>query len=396
MAPFEVGLITIWDDAVAVHQPDILVKAKAVELAKNQGVFWNALRSPSVAIIQKSFQIYGRSLTTLNATIGTGAGVGWVDGAATADLPMNAAAVNKLTVGCVILVESEVVIIKAVNVSAATIDVWSRGAGGTAGAAHVDTTAYAVIQYAAHDTDLKNVTSRAEITNKYLNYVNMVFETIDHTVSQELLGREGIGTGKQNVSILKQEAMNRIASILSISCLRGVKQAGAKATDPYASAGLYSQLEDTAGGTRPILRYNASAAVFSEAIFRAALREAFKKGNPDTAWMSPGYKDIANTFKQSYITSDAKDTKAGYSVSSYEYEGKTIDIKVDQDCQDTKLAIVTQSKCQKGWQKGELLRFVEEPAASSREKRDSLQGSVGIIIEGVGYDHIEIYGLASA
>jgi hypothetical protein len=86
MAPFEVGLITIWDDAVAVHQPDILVKAKAVELAKNQGVFWNALRSPSVAIIQKSFQIYGRSLTTLNATIGTGAGVGWVDGAATADL----------------------------------------------------------------------------------------------------------------------------------------------------------------------------------------------------------------------------------------------------------------------------------------------------------------------
>lgn len=393
---FEVGLVTIWDDAVAVHQPDILVKAKAVELAKNQGVFWGALRAPSTAITGKTFEIFGRSLTTLNGTIGTGGGVGWVDGVATTALPMNAAASNKLTVGCVLLVESEVVIVKSINTSANQIDVWSRGAGGTAGAVHADDTAYRVIQYAAHDTDLKNVTSRAEITNKYVNYINTIFETIDHTVSQELIGREGIGTGKQNISILKQEAMNRIAGILAVSSLQGVKQVGAKATDPYASAGLYAQLEDTAGGTRPILRYNASAAALSETIFRAALREAFKKGNPDTAWMNPGYKDIMNTFKQSYITSEARDTKAGYSVGSYDYEGKTIEIKVDQDCQDTKLAIVTQTKCQKGWMKGDILRFVDEPAGSSREKRESLQGSAGIIIEGVGYDHIEIYGLASA
>lgn len=390
---FELGLITVWDDAVAVHPPDILVAAKAVDLAANQGALYEAMAAPGAGISGKKFEIYGRSLTTMNATIGDGIGGGWNIGDVSA-LKMNATAVNKLTVGCVILVENEVVIIKAIDVSAATIDVWSRGAGGTSAATHADTIAYTVIQYAAKDTDLKNVTSRAETTNLYTNYVNQIFETLDYTKSQQLIGRDGIGSGQANIDILKVEAMKRVAIVQAIAAVRGVKQDGTKANDPYASAGLLSQLEDTAGGTRPILRYNASSATFSETILRAALLEGLKKGNPDTIWMSSANKAIANSFKQSYIQSDARDTQAGYSVDSYNYEGKILALKVDQDMPNDRIPVVTQKLCQKAWQQGDSLRYVDEPGASSRENRKSLQGSLGFIIEGVGYDHIEIYDLA--
>lgn len=389
---FELGLITIWDDAVAVHPPDILVAAKAVELAANQGAFFNSLASPAAAITGKNFEIYNRTLTTMNDVIGSGSPA-WNIGDTTG-LTITADAANKLIIGCVILVENEVVIVKAVDTSANTIDVWSRGAGGTSAATHTGGVAYTVIQYAAHDTDLKNVTSRTETTQKYTNYISQIFETLDYTKSQELIGRDGIGSGGANIDLLKNEAMKRIAITQAIASIRGIKQDGGKSTNPYASAGLLSQLEDTASGTRVILRYNANSAAFSETIFRAALLEAFRKGNPDTAWMSSTNKTIANTFKQSYIQSDARDSQAGYHVDSYDYEGKIIKLRVDQDFVDDKIAIATQRLCQKGWQKGDSLRYVDEPGASSRENRKSLQGSLGYIVEGVGYDHLEIYGIA--
>ena len=164
---FELGLVTIWDDAVAVHPPDILVAAKAIDLAANQGAFYESMAAPGAAITGKKFEIYGRSLTTMNDVIGAGTPA-WNIGDVSA-LKMTADAVNKLTVGCVILVENEAVIIKAIDTSANTIDVWARGAGGTSAATHAGGVSYIVIQYAGKDTDLKNVTSRAETTNLYTN-----------------------------------------------------------------------------------------------------------------------------------------------------------------------------------------------------------------------------------
>ena len=75
---------------------------------------------------------------------------------------MTAAAVLGLTVGHVIQVESEVVIVKSVNRTANTIDVVARGAGSTSAAAHADTTAFTVIGFAGRDLDLKNVESISE------------------------------------------------------------------------------------------------------------------------------------------------------------------------------------------------------------------------------------------
>jgi hypothetical protein len=52
---------------------------------------------------------------------------------------MTAAAVAVLTVGDVLQVENELVIVKSVDRGANTIDVFGRGHGGTSAAAHTDT-----------------------------------------------------------------------------------------------------------------------------------------------------------------------------------------------------------------------------------------------------------------
>lgn len=386
---FDIGLVTEYDDAISILDPEVLSTAKAIKLASNQAVFWNMLAAPMAAITQKKFEIYGRSLTSLSGVIGDGVGGGWLIGGTTG-LAMTAAGVNALTVGSVIKVESEVVVVKSVDRTLNTIDVWARGAGGTAAAAHADGVAYTVIGFAGNDTDLKNVESRSEVTNKYINYVQTVFETIDYTQSEMLIGRKGLSTDE--ITLLKTEAMNRVAIALARSALQGYKDAGAAAV-PYMSAGLYAQLTDTSGGTRPVLRYNAGSVAFSETILKNALEDVFEKGNPDTILVSQKYKNIMNSFNQAFIQTPKEDKTAGYSVAKYEFEGKILDIVVDQDCLDTRVAVITKDKCQKGWMDGDVLRFVDEPPTSSREKRGSLQGSVGFILEGVGYDHIDIYGL---
>ena len=373
-----------------MHQPDILVAAKAVDLASNQGVFYQALTAPNRAITQKEFLIYGRSITSLNGLVGDAVGGGWVNGTTTTSLALATASLNKLTIGCVLKVEDEMVIVKAIDRSAQTIDVWSRGAGSTSGAAHVDTTPFTVIGHSIHDTDLKNITARAEVTNKYINYCLTIAEIVEYTKSQQILGRDGLA---DPIGTANFEAMRRVAEILARASLQGMKVEGTKAGDPYMSAGLYDQLEDTASGIRAILRHNASSVALSKTVLDSALEEAFLKGKPDVIWCTQKYKNIINAFNQSFINTNRIDKTAGYSVSEYEYEGKILKIKVDQDCVDTKLAICTQAKLQKGFQSDEMIRFAKEPGGSSRETRHSLSGSLGFIVEGVGYDHLEIYNL---
>jgi len=387
---FDIGTITEFDDASSIMDPEVVTNATAVPLAANQAVFWNLLGAPNEALSNKRFEIYGRNLTSLAGVIGDGIGTGWVNGSTTTALPMTAAAVNVLTVGSVLLVADEIVVVKSVDRAAFTIDVFERGAGSTTGAAHVDTTAFEVIGSAGNDTDLKNVESLAEKTHKYTNYIQTVFETIDYTKMENDLGRKGL-TDNQ-IMLLKQEALNRAAVKLARMALKGVKVEG-DSSKPYMTAGLYEQLLDTASATRPVLEYDASSAVFTETILKAALEDAFEKGNPETILLSQKYKNIANDFNQAFINTTRQDKTAGYSVSQYEYEGKILSFVVDQDCKDGVVAILTMGMCKKTWLPFDLLRYVEEPKNSSRENRDSLQGSVGVIIDGVGYDHLLITAL---
>lgn len=388
---FNIGTVTEFDDALSVLDPAVLTAAKAVKLGVNKGAFWNALRSPSLGIAQKIFQIYGRSFTERKGTLG--ATTAW-DASATTGLSVAAALANVLTVGHILKVENEYVVVKSVDRTANTIAVFARGAAGTTAATHVVSTATTVIGHAGNDTDLKNVESFSETTNKYENYAQTVFELVDTTFGEQLYGRKGLDGNP--LALLRAEAMNRVAAYLAPSAILGMKSAPAKSL-PGTTAGLLQQLSDTAGvsSTRAVNRADFASAAFTEANWMASLEKAFSKGNPDTILLAPSRKKQFNAFNAGIIKTDRTDKGAGYEITTYEFQGKALSFLVDEDMPADRIAVVTLGQCQKGWMEGDTLRYVEEPGASSREKRESLQGTFGIIVDGVGFDHLDIYNVGA-
>jgi hypothetical protein len=389
---FELGQLTQFSDAVSMLDPQILAAAKAVNLPTNKGRFYQAMAAPPQALTLQKYEIRGRSKTSLNGVIGDGAGTGWADTSTTTNLPVPATSVNKLVVGSVLKIEDEVVVVKSVNRTANTIEVFERGAGATAGAAHADATPFRIIGFAGRDTDLKNVTSRAETTHAYVNYVQTIFETIDYTQFEQLLGREAL-IPANHIALKRMEAMTRVSETLSVAAIQGVKR---EPTDDYPgmSAGLYEQLQDTSNGARSVTLYDGDNEPFTEGVLKAALDEIFRLGNPDTILVNQTNKNIINTFNNAImINTDRTDTGAGIHIDSYNYEGKILQVMVDEDADTDKVAILTLGQCQKGFLQGDLIRFVDEIGGSSRELRESIQGSLGFLIEGVGYDHGLIYDI---
>lgn len=391
---FNFGTVTEFDDSNSIHDPVVQAAAKAITLPRFKGVFFQSMGAPQAPIISKDFDIYSRTKSTRNGVIGDGAATGW-DASSTTDLAMSAAAIKGLTVGHVLKVEDEVVQVKSVDRSANTIDVKGRGLGGTTAAAHADQTAFKVIGFAGLDSDLKNVESISESTLKYTNYVQTVFELLDWEKGAEL-ARKGLAA-ENIVAILRQEATYRVAELLSLMAIHGYKQVGSTGVS-WMSAGLLAQLADTASGSRPVLSYNAAGALTEDKL-KAALEEVFLVGSPSQILCSFKNKQTINGFitgnSAVQVTTDIKNKIAGLDrVDYYDFEGMLLEVKVDADMPDDKIAIITPGQCRKGWLKDDTLKNVTEPSASSREKRESIQGSVGFVIEGVGYDHTFIYGVA--
>ena len=394
---FEFGQFNEFSDPVAVNNPVIFAVAKAINLGPWTGAFYQACAAPSMTIDSKEFEIYNRSETSRDGTIGVAVsgGTAW-DADDTSDLPMSSNAVKGLTVGHVLQVGDEVVVVKSVNRTANTIDVLSRGDAGTTAAIHLDNATYKVIGFAGRDEDLKNVEAVNETTAKYTNYIQTVFEAIDWTKHAELLTK---GLSEQEASImLVREAEIRVAKLLATMAINGRKFKQTSSTTRWMSAGLLQQLQDNNSGTRPTLTYNASGDL-TEAKLLAALKQVFAAGGaPDTIWVNPTVKTYINTFNMantSLAINTAKDdhTAGGQYISAIDFEGAILKVRVDADLPSSMAAIVTQANCRKGWLKDDGLRLVDEPTLSSREMRKSIQGSLGFSIEGVGHDHILITGI---
>jgi len=390
---FNFGTVTEFDDTNTIHDPVVQAAAKAITLPRFKGVFYQEMGAPQAPVISRDFDIYSRSKSARNGVVGDGASTGW-DNTATTDLAMTAGAIKGLTVGHVLKVEDEVVQVKSVDRSANTIDVKGRGLGGTTAAAHANATAFTVIGFAGLDSDLKNVESISESTLKYTNYVQTVFELLDWEKGAEL-ARKGLAAANI-VAILRQEAAYRVAEMLSLMSIHGYKQLGAAGVS-WMSAGLLAQLADTASGSRPVLSYNTAGAL-TEAKLKAALEEVFLVGAPSQILCSFQNKQTINSFitgnSAVQVTTDVKNKIAGLDrVDYFDFEGMLLEVKVDADMPNDKIAVISPSQCRKGWLQTDTLQNIAEPAASSREKRESIQGSVGFVIEGVGYDHTYLYGI---
>jgi hypothetical protein len=244
---FDVGLHTHYDDPNTIIDPTILGMAAEINLGAWEGVIWNALSPQADAVNNFKYEIYDRSRTGLTGAIGTGAGTGWVDNSDTTDLPMNATAIGILSVGDVVEVEDEQVIVSSVDRSANTIDVFGRGHASSTAASHADNTAFTIIGKAVNDTDLKNVEAFAERSGIYTNYTQTAVEIIEQTFTDTIQARKAFEQRPQ----LIREAMDRMFRRLSLTAVKGRKAIGT-ASVPQTTAGVLQQLSDGGGVRTPV------------------------------------------------------------------------------------------------------------------------------------------------
>ncbi|MDB5344253.1 MAG: hypothetical protein JWP89_2630 [Schlesneria sp.] len=388
----DVGIHTHYDDPNTIINPTILGMAAEINLGAWEGVLWNMLSPQAEAVDNFKYEIYDRSRTGLTGTVGNGSGTGWLDGSDTTDLAMNAAAIGILSVGDVVEVENEQVIVSSVDRSANTIDVFARGHAGTTGASHADTTAFTIIGKAINDTDLKNVDPFAERSGIYTNYTQTIVEIIEQTFTDTIQARKAFEQKPQ----LIREAMDRMFRRLALTAIKGKKSLGT-ASVPQTTAGILQQLAD-GGGVRTPLRYNASGLTSPETVLKNALISIWNNGgNPTHIALSPTNKRKFDPLMEQFI----RTTRSEASVigtdngTAYQFQGKLLPFVQDQAMPDDRIEIVTMSKLHKGWRVGDIMRGpVEEPKNSSRELRYSMQGSFFISVEGVGVDHIDLYNVA--
>lgn len=385
---FVFGQFNEFSDSVTISDPVVEAVARAIQLGPFAGKFYEAMGAPAATLTQKEFKVYSRSKTSRDGTIAAQ----W-DASATTGLKVSTDALKGITIGHVLDIGGEVVIVSAVDRSAGTISVHRRGEGGTTAAVHASGATFEVIGFAGADTDLKNVESVSETTSEWSNYVQTVFETIDWTKHATLV-RQGLDPANA-VVVLVREAEIRVAELLARMAIRGVKAKVNGNEGRYMSAGLIAQLADN---TRGAMTYNVNGDL-TEKKFKDALKQRFDKGGTvNTIWVSPTTKGYINAFIGADSTVQLTDTKGNHTaggvyVDSYNYEGAILQVRVDSDMPEGKIAVVNQSKCKKGWLSDDGLRLVDEPSLSSREMRKSLQGSVGFLIEDVGADHLLLTGI---
>jgi len=191
--------------------------------------------------------------------------------------------------------------------------------------------------------------------------------------------------------------MTRVARNIYTTSILGLKQQ-ASGESPYMTAGLIQQLTDTTGG-RTVLT-SAVGGAFTEAALITALREVTNNGTPTTIYLSAANKKLMNAFNGSSapvpvtVNTDQRNTVAGAYVDSYNYEGLILDVKMDLSLADSSVPILNIAKCQKGWKANDQLMYHDEPIISSRENRASFNGSFGMAVADVGYEHTIMTGIS--
>lgn len=390
--PFAFGQFNEFSDSVTKGDPNIEAIARSIKLGPFTGKFFESMTAPTVSITQKEFKVYSRSKTVRGGAIDAN----W-DNDDTTGLGVADSALLGITVGHVLDIGGEIVVVKAVDRTNGQISVYKRGDGGTTAAAHTSGATFEVIGSANADEDMPNVEAVQETTSEWSNFVQTVFEKINWTKHGELT-RKGLSPANATYVLLR-EAEIRVAEMLAKMAIRGVKASATNLTTRYMSAGLLAQLADTTN--RGAAVYNVNG-LLTEAKFKSALKARFDAGaSLDTIWCSPTAKEYLNHFLGSnsavtLIDSAANHTAGGIYATKYNYEGALLDIRVDADMPDDRIAVVNQSKCKKGWLEGDGLRQADEPSRSSRETVKSLQGSIGFLIEDVGPDHLLLYGISGS
>lgn len=387
-----IGLHYTLDDANSIMDPEILaIEKRTTPLdAPEFGKVWELFGQRSRPITTDEFEILKRQYTKPEFTVTRGGGgTDWDTNSDTTALPVGASDLLKITIGDVLLIvpTGEIVVVKAVDRSGNTIDVFERGAGESAATA-IGASAVAVqVVGNANIEGTVNVEALNEETSIYTNYCQLIEEKIDLTKEDFDQMRK---TGK-TADDLRTEAMRRVKQKLARTAIQGVARVATK-TIPGMTRGLLTWLNLTDG-----LKVNVSGA-FTQTVLDTALDAVRAEGgSPNAIVMNVANKRIFNGFSSAdSIVQDVSEKSTGRVVDIYLADGLgSIPVIVDIDMPSDKIAIVDTRQLTKGWKVADELRLVEEPPVNSRQMAETIQGKFGLAVEGLGQSHYLIAGLTT-
>jgi hypothetical protein len=378
----KLGLHTTLDDANSILDPEVIAVAERITPLQSPefGRVWDLFTVRAEPFKTDEYEILTRAYTAPEIILGTiSAGNDWDSVSDTTALPVTVGTIDRITIGDILLVDSEIVVVKAVDRTGNTIDVYERGAGDTNGATHTSATVAKVIGN-THEEGKVQGEAMAEDTGKLTNYCQLVEEVIDLSKANTDQARK-VG---RTEDVLKAEAMERITRDLARSAIYGVARVNTS-TIPAMSRGLLSHLNDVAGAIKTSV-----GGAFTETALKNILDDVRSAGGSVNAIvLSVANKRIANGFTGAdAIQVDRGERVGGHVLDGYIADGfGTIPFIVDIDMPNDKVAVVNTRFMSKGWKENDQLRFVEETNTNSRERKQTLQGKFGFAIEGVGKTH---------
>lgn len=384
----DLGLHYTLDDTTSKLDPEVLAIQDAVNptLSNAFGKVWDLFGQRAAPFTTDEFVVLGRAYTVPEVTVtAAGSADTWDHISTATGLPVSSGTIDRLTVGDVLLVEDEIVVVKSIDRSANTIAVYERGAGETTGARHGTGALTAKIIGNANIEGTVDVTAKAEATGTLTNYLQLVEEKVDLSYEDSEQARK-LG---QTEPILKGEAMTRVMQKLANTAIHGVAVAPSK-TLPGMTRGMIQWMKLASG-----LKEAVSGA-FDEPHLQSAFQAIrLAGGNANAIVMSPSKKATLNGFSSADVVSeDVTHGTLGRQILNYNADGfGVVPVIVDKDMPDSVVAIVNSNKMSKGWKGNDSLRFENEPG-NSRQRLQTLQGKFGLAMEGIGTDHYLLYGLS--
>lgn len=378
----DLGLHIISDDSNSVLDPEVIAIANRITPAQSPefGKVWDLFTTRETPFATEQYDVLTRNYTAPVAVLGTvGSSDDWDTDDDTTALPITSGSIDRITVGDVLLVDDEVVVVSAVDRSGNTIDVYERGAGDSAAATHASA-AEAKIIGSAHVEGTANAEAMAETTGKVSNYTQLFEETIDLSKADTDQARK---TGRTE-PILKGEAMERVMQDLARAAIFGQARA-ATATIPAMTRGLISYLTDVSGAL-----VTAVGGAFTETVLKNELDTIRAAGGSVNAIiLSITNKRVANGFTGAdAIQTTRGDKEGGHVLDAYIADGHgRIPFVVDIDFPNDKVALVNTRFMEKGWKINDQLSFVPFTNVNPREKKDLLAGKAGLSVSGIGKTH---------
>lgn len=385
------GLHYTLDDTNSILDPEVLAIEKRLtpEDSDEFGKVWELFGVRNRPLSTDEFEIMKRQYTKPQITLEAGGtGTDWDTNSDITALPVAASEIVKITVGDVLSLPSgEIVVVKSLDRTNNTIDLYERGAGETSGAAQGEAEFTALVVGNANIEGTVDVEALAEETDVYTNYCQLVEEKIELTKEDlDQLRKTG-----RTIDDLQDEAMRRVKQDLARTAIYGVASAPSK-TKPGMTRGLLNWLNLSDG-----LKVNVSGAFTATVLDTAIDAIRAEGGKPTAIVMSVANKRVFNGFTAAdNLTQQVTDRQTGRIVDTYLADGVgAIPVIVDIDMPDDQIAVIDSRRLTKGWKVNDELKLVDEPPTNSRQIAKTIQGKFGLAVEGIGQAHYLIAGLTT-